>query len=79
MNMKIIEALNASDVDCAEYVNENGIAWNIDGAGDGWYVTSGVDGMPVSSTEHFDSRDQAIASLPAGVAETDKWEAVESD
>lgn len=77
--MKLIDALNASPIDWAEYVNENGIAWNVDGSGSGWYVTSGVEGMPVSDTNKFETRDLAIASLSSDVASAEKWEPVESE
>lgn len=77
--MTIHEALSASDVDCAEYVNANNIAYNVDGSGDGWFVTSGVSGMPVSETQHFESRSQAIAALPDGIRDARGWESIESE
>lgn len=77
--MNLIDALNASECDCAQYVNENGIAWNVDGSGDGWYVTSGQEGMPPTDTKQVETRDAAIAYLPGDIATSEKWEAIESE
>lgn len=77
--MKLIEALDASDCDCAEYVNLHNIVFNIDGSGDGWYISECVGDMPPHTTQHFATREQAIASLPVEVAESDEWEFIESE
>lgn len=77
--MKVLEALIQSRYDAATYLNQNGIRYNVDGSSGDWYVTYGVDAMPVSHTQKYATRKQAISALPEDVALSEEWEALDGE
>ncbi len=75
--MTLEQALSSSDYSSASHIDQNGYGFYIDGSiGDGYDLSSGVDGMPANWQGHYDTAEQVKEAIPPDVVSSDRWEAV---